>query len=423
MSTVNDFTYEQLEISSSVASIAGIISLFCSLSTLAVLSKMKKISGYMWLVLNLAITTTCIDIGQVMYSGMKLETNNALCQTSGVLLLFGNMAAGLWTVAITLSVACIVIKTVKINITSNILYIAIFCTAIPLSLTLAALFKHEIVYTQVGTCFLPKNKITTVAVLYDTMHYIYFAADIILYFVIWYNVYRMRREIASGKQSMGDLASSGFKQFDFRSSIFDLVDNFRNSMRPTFSGPTAALGTPTTLEAAGKRKLSAVELLVSRLIWYPVVLIIIEIFRDLDRTGSKSNFAIHVLHLLTNASQGTAYFIIFLSMQPKTFTIYVNLLTCAYFYNESSVSHSMAKSLNVSWNRNGIEKDQLRSSLVTDNAETIALMNELDEDDLADEVKANDELIQENLRSSVARITELGTQNPVRIAEASNINL
>jgi hypothetical protein len=433
--TTNDFTNHQLEVCYNIASIAGIISLFCSLSTIAIILKMKKISGYVWLVLNLAITTTCIDIGQIMYSGMKLETDEALCQTSGVLLLFGNMAAGLWTVAISLSVACIVIKTMKLNITANIYYIATFCTAIPLSLTLAALFKHEIVYTQLGTCFLEKGSLTAIDVIYNTIHYLYFISDIILYFIIWYNIYRMRSEIASGKLSIRDLASGGFKQFDFRSSIFEFVDNFRNSMRPTFSGMNNALGTPTTLEAAGKRKLNAVEVLVSRLIWYPVVLIVIEIFRDLDRGGPKSNFAIHLLHLLTNASQGTAYFIIFLMMQPKAYKIYVNLLTCAYYDNESSSSapQSMAPSFHVSWNNNtDITKSQLRSSLVTnETAETSALLNELDEDDLADQVKANDDLIQETLRctmesirqSDISRISEIGTLNSIRITDTNNINL
>ena len=106
----------------------------------------------------------------------------------------------------------------------------------------------------------------------------------------------------------------------------------------------------------------------------------------------------------------------------------MNLLTCAYYYEDSSssVSNSMARSLHVSWNHNKeVEKNNLRSSLVTtDNAETVALMNELDEDDLADEVKANDDLIKENLRSSnITRISEIGVLNTIRITEASNINL
>lgn len=43
----------------------------------------------------------------------------------------------------------------------------------------------------------------------------------------------------------------------------------------------------------------------------------------------------------------------------------------------------------------------MRNSLVT--TKTTALMNELDEDDIADEVQANDELIKENLRSSMSK--------------------
>ena len=83
------FTSRQLEVGYSIATFGGIISLICSLSTIAIIFNMKKVSGYVWLVFNLAIATTFIDIGQIMYSGNKLSTDHILCQFSGILLLYG----------------------------------------------------------------------------------------------------------------------------------------------------------------------------------------------------------------------------------------------------------------------------------------------------------------------------------------------
>jgi hypothetical protein len=354
------------------------------------------------------------------------------------------MAAGFWTVAISISVAFIVIRTVKFNISKNIIYIFICCTSIPLSLTLAALFEDEIKYTSEGTCFIPSNVVTTISQLYSTTHYIYFALDLIFYIFIWFFVYKMRRELESGTISVSDMGK--FNRIDFRSSIFDLVANLRNSFRPTFTA--SVLGAPTTLEAAGKRKMSAVEILVSRLIWYPIVLIIVEIFRDADRSAAKrkANFALHVMHLITNTTQGAAYFVIFLCMQPKAYSIWVNLLTCAYFFKDApgSDTTNSVQSMQVSWNNNTQRISQLQTNLVTDDIkETTALMKEMDEDDLADEVEANHEAMMEVFRASVresergslglrstireseraTNVTNTETHNVIRIADSDNINL
>jgi hypothetical protein len=333
---------------------------------------------------------------------------------------------------------------VKLNITANLLYIIIICNSIPIAIGLAAIFTGEISYGTTGSCFLPKG-LTVVEGFYDAVHYTYFIADIILYIVIWYNIYKMRRDLKSGNLSIADIASGRFKQVDFRSSIFEFVNNIRYSFRPSMGGPAAKLGTPSTLEAVGKRKLSAVEVLVSRLIWYPLVLIILEIFRDLDRGGTDVSFPLHLLHLLTNALQGTAYFIIFLSMQPRAFTIFMNLLSCNYIRQgkeTSSPASPPPQSFKVSW-ANNVEPstDQLNDNLVTDDAkETTSLMKEMDEDDLVEQVEVNHELFQEVIRGSIVngpvRDSDMSRAssflqaresstivNAIRIADSHNINL
>lgn len=225
----------------------------------------------------------------------------------------------------------------------------------------------------------------------------------------------MRRDLESGNLSIIDLATGKIKSIDFRSSIFELVNNVRNSLRFSIGGgdrgPGEKLSTPTTLEAAGKRKLSAVEVLVSRLIWYPVVLIIVEIFRGIDRSGSSVSFPLHLLHLLTNSLQGTAYFIIFLSMQPRAYTIFINIITFAYYKNykeESSLSSQEqrpARSFQVSWghddqynndNDNNINNNDIRQS-----ASSVIIMNEMNEDDLVEQVQSNNDLIEDAIRSSI----------------------
>ena len=400
----------QLNVCNNVASFGGILSLFSSMSTVLIIYNMKKVSGYVWLVFHLSLATSCIAIGQIMFTDdtSLLKSNgghNPLCQASGFLRLYGNIAAGLWILAITVSVACVVFKTVKLNITSNILYITIICNSIPIAIGLAAIFTGEIVFSDTGSCFLPKD-LTVVEGFYDVVHYTYFIANIVLYIIIWYNIYKMRRDLKSGNLSIADIASGKFNQVDFRSSIFDFVSSIRNSFRPSM-GPAANSETPSTLEAVGKRKLSAVEVLVSRLIWYPLVLIIIEIFRELDRGGKDVSFPLHLLHLLTNSLQGTAYFIIFLSMQPRAFTIFMNLLSCYYIRQgkeSSSPSSPPPQSFKVSW-ANNVEPStgQLNDNLVTDDSkETTSLMKEMDEDDLVEQVEVNHELIIEVMRSSIA---------------------
>lgn len=222
----------------------------------------------------------------------------------------------------------------------------------------------------------------------------------------------MRRDLESGNLSIIDLATGKFKSIDFRSSIFELVNNVRNSLRFSIGGgnrgPGEKLSTPTTIEAAGKRKLSAVEVLVSRLIWYPVVLIIVEIFRDIDRSGSSVSFPLHLLHLVTNSLQGTAYFIIFLSMQPRAYTIFINIITFAYYKNykeESSLSSQEqrpVRSFQVSWghddqyNNNNINNNDIRQS-----TSSVIIMNEMNEDDLVEQVQSNNDLIEDAIRSSI----------------------
>lgn len=331
------------------------------------------------------------------------------------------MSAGMWTVAISLSVAFIVIKTIKFNITNNIVYIASVCMLIPFSLSLAALTDGQIKYTAQGTCFLPKSKVTTVSILYDTMHYIYFICDIILYMIIWFFVHKMRRDIKNGSISVRDIGSDRTEQFDFRSSIFDLVNTMRNSFRPSLNNNN--LATPTTLEAAGKRRVSALEILVSRLIWYPVVLILVEIFRDLDRTGKSTNFTLHILHLLTNVSQGTAYFIIFLAMQPKAYGIFVSLISCSYIGKEQSSTEVLNRQ--VSWIATKVDAQRttLNSNLLTaDEEETSRLMKQMDEDALAEEIEVTNDVIIETLRASYQKektsaTTRASLEGSVRIED------
>ena len=59
-------TTYQINVCYYAATSGGILSLLCSLSTIIIICNMKKISGYVWLVFNLAISTTFIDISQVM---------------------------------------------------------------------------------------------------------------------------------------------------------------------------------------------------------------------------------------------------------------------------------------------------------------------------------------------------------------------
>ena len=252
----------------------------------------------------------------------------------------------------------------------------------------------------------------------------------------------MRRQLESGAISISDIATGGFKQIDFRSSIFDLVHNIRNSFRPSSfamsSGAAARLGVPTTIEAAGKRKLSAVEVLVQRLIWYPVVLVIVEIFRDLDRQGAKDDYPLHLMHLLTNSLQGTAYFIIFLTMQPKAYSIFISFFTCVYVRQNIEASlnpQPPLRSMQVSW-ANSDDKssiNQLKTDLVNDEMreskmrESLLIMNELDEDDLVEQVEVNNNFIQDVIRNSMTDMTRGSSTiqpiNVIRIADTTDINL
>ena len=169
-----------------------------------------------------------------------------------------------------------------------------------------------------------------------------------------------------------------------------------------------------------------------------------EIFRDLDRQGVNGAYPLHLMHLLTNSLQGTAYFIIFLAMQPKAYTIFVSFFTCVY------VRHSMestsepkpaVRSFQVSWANADDSKtiDQFKTNLVNDEMresnmrESISIMNEMDEDDLVEQVEANNELIQEAIRSSmmesirgtdVSRASStIQSINTIRIADTTDISL
>ena len=285
------------------ATLCGILSLLCSLSTILIICNMKKISGYVWLVFNLAISTLFIDISQIMTGG-NLESNDVLCQSSGFFKLYGNMAAGLWILSITVSVASIAIRVMKLNIAKNIITIGLICNLIPISIGLAAILTHNIEYTNLGNCFLPKTT-TAVEIVYDIVHYFYFWASITLYCIIWYSIFKMRRDVASGLISINDIANNNDNAIDFRSSIFELIHNIRRSFTSGLAASSSSSSNQLRIEAIGKRKLNAVEILVARLIWYPTILIVVELFRDLDRYGKSSSFPLHLLHLLSSSLQGT----------------------------------------------------------------------------------------------------------------------
>ena len=57
---------------------------------------------------------------------------------------------GLWILSITLAVASIVIKSMKLNITENIIIIGSVCNMIPITVGIAAILTNNFKYTSQG---------------------------------------------------------------------------------------------------------------------------------------------------------------------------------------------------------------------------------------------------------------------------------
>ena len=67
--------------------ITGIISLFASIITVRLVSSMKM-NGYLQLVTAVAIVQIFVDLGHIMTFQNRMKTNEGLCITHGVFLIF-----------------------------------------------------------------------------------------------------------------------------------------------------------------------------------------------------------------------------------------------------------------------------------------------------------------------------------------------
>ena len=117
--------------------ITGVISLFASYLTIRLVLLMKM-NGYLKLVTSLAIVQVFVDLGHIMTFQNKMMTNNALCQTHGIFLIFGNLSATIWTNFISISVFYIIFYGRSLDIGKHYPLFFAIANVFPLILAICA---------------------------------------------------------------------------------------------------------------------------------------------------------------------------------------------------------------------------------------------------------------------------------------------
>jgi len=371
--------------------ITGSISLLASYLTIRVVLLMKM-NGYLKLVTSLAVVQIFVDIGHIMTFQNKMETNNALCQTHGVFLIFGNLSATIWTNFISVSVFYIIFFGRSLDIGKHYPLFFGIATIFPLVLAICATSLNYIHFSQelTASCFLPPVKPVSIvddtddnyadtrfSQLYNSLNYISLGFNVIIATMTYIKIYF------------------------FNTSPTSPADIGRISM--------LSLSSTLSLAATGKpsRRQIAMRTLALRLMLYPASEIFNNIFRIADSATGNVNHGLNILHAIINGLLGTFFFLIFLSMQPKArillYNMRYNFCFPTIFGDQGKATDDglQINSHQVSWAPRGVKNDLNKPLSST------PLLADMDEDELASEIQNgndnidNDDTIRGSVRDSV----------------------
>lgn len=391
--------------------ITGSISLFASYLTIRIVLLMKM-NGYLQLVTSLAIVQVFVDLGHIMTFQNRMATDNALCQTHGIFLIFGNLSATLWTNFISLSVFYIIFFGRSLDIKKHYRLFFVIANILPLILAICASALHYIVFSTVLTssCFLPPVKPASSIDDDITDDQLYYARD------QFSRSYNDLHYVSLGINALIAVITY-VKIFFFNTSVSSssLADIGRVSM--------LSLQSTLSLAGAGKpsRRQLAMKTLALRLILYPAAEIFNELFRVADSATGNTIFALNLLHAIINGLLGTVFFLIFLSMQPKARVLLYNM-RYNFCYpsiwgerkspstNDPVDNSLQINSHHVSWNKGATELIQPLSST--------PFLADMDEDELASEIQnptntTEDDTMRGSIRDSV-RESEMNGSSVIR---------
>jgi len=385
-----------------ISCITGSISLLASYLTIRVVLLMKM-NGYLKLVTSLAVVQVFVDIGHIMTFQNKMKTNNALCQTHGIFLIFGNLSATIWTNFISISVFYIIFFGRSLDIGKQYPLFFGIAIIIPLILAICATSLNYIHFSKelTASCFLPPVKPaslvdddedyadTRFSELYNSLNYISLGFNVLIATMTYIKIYF------------------------FHTSPTSSADIGRVSM--------LSLSSTLSLAPFGKpsRRQIAMRTLALRLMLYPASEIFNNIFRIADSATGNVNHGLNILHAIINGLLGTFFFLIFLSMQPKARVLLYNM---RYNFCFPTIWGDQGKaddglqinSHQVSWAPRGVNNDLNKPLSST------PLLADMDEDELASEIQngnnnvvVDDDMIRGSIRESVRESEMNGTYGPM----------
>ena len=326
----NAFSSEQNHLLIVLPAIISLISLLFSVISVYLIVAMKKWNGFLILVMSLSATQIPLSLGHIFalanlnFPGSSFQ----ICQTEGFLLYYAGLSSGFWTNLISFSFFYIIVRSKSLQIKKYYLRCFLFAVGLPIGLSIA-MFANNSRLNKGIECYLPIPFNETASIIYFILHECSFYGNCLLCFLAIALVQRTRFILNHNFAEEVDEYAGGSSQKN-RISILVGVANLRASI---FS----VANSNSTMGTVSKRNSDAVTTLAYRMIGYPVIQLICEIFRSWDMNNFKygqqnkdPNFVAHMLHLCTGAARGFLYFLLFLCMQPNAMKYFFNVCLGGY---------------------------------------------------------------------------------------------
>ena len=363
-----------------VSCITGSISLVASAITIRLVLLMKS-NGFLLVILSLAITQGIVSLGHCIIPN---EGNNhythSLCNFKGFLLIFGELSAAFVTNVISMSVFYIVFIGRSFEIRKYYIIFLLICVGLPLAFAILAISSNFIHNSSSPTaaCFLTpaavlgldviydddnkddistlNMKITTTEA-YDALHLMSLSFNVVVSICVLMNII---------------LQNSSITDISYMRAIARISIFSTNSISSMVAGDQRS------------RKRQVIRTIALRLIFYPIAQIIVEVFRIADATTGNRRLSLMFGDELSSSLLGTAYFIIFVSMQPNASELLMKDIKRIFLCvnnSDDSISgntHNDIQNIRVAW-------DQTSPFVSSMNEET--LMEQLEIDDDTDSIR------------------------------------
>jgi len=297
--------------------------------------KTTKFNGYLLLIASTAICQCLYDINYILgitntYSG---------CLTWHFLDILGGMSVTLWTNILSFVIYYVVTYIQSVDIFHSYPYFFVVAVVFPLIVaTLEVSFPGNLVKSDDGGC-----AETGHLYIFQDIYYWVRIGSILLNVVVFIVIsLKLRRMAIYKPSSNNDDGESPSKQ------------------KRTFG---------TTLRRAGDvfdEPSAAIHALVRRMKYYPIVQVLVRsgsAWNEFD--GYKySSFTSQLLASICSPSTGAFYFLLFLYMQPKAFTIFCSLFYCgnpesSRPLHESNIDNTTINLRADSFNYNDLDEDEL----------------------------------------------------------------